>query len=271
MGIKHAKDMNYAFMIKIEWELVDKKYYMWAKFLKSKYNCSDDIIPLVHRKNDMSNLWKWGSWDKRKLTEQLPNMVVKKILAMTLSPLGNNLTILFEILLLMESLVLEAPTIPLLKIRDILTIFSDLFSCEMALKEFKLLFESGSSRISLLKTIGQLSCWHHSDQAKKEFKVEVEAIGPVRHMNLVRSLREDAHAFNSEEETDDLKLQFELQEQLFMLFNGRFHDMVIENEFDKKKLIGDVISLTHIGATFDEIGALENMKHTLKELVMLPI
>ncbi|MED6115970.1 hypothetical protein PIB30_095780, partial [Stylosanthes scabra] len=42
----------------------------------------------------------------------------------------------------------------------------------------------------------------YSDQAKKEFKVEVEAIGPVRHKNLVR---EDAHAFNSDEETEDLK------------------------------------------------------------------
>ncbi|MED6219356.1 hypothetical protein PIB30_035070 [Stylosanthes scabra] len=33
------------------------------------------------------------------------------------------------------------------------------------------------------------SIWHHSDQAKKEFEVEVEAIRLVRHKNLVRSHR----------------------------------------------------------------------------------
>lgn len=46
--------------------------------------------------------------------------------------------------------------------------------------------------------------------------------------------------------------------------------MVTENEFEKK-LLGDVIPPTDIGVTFDDIGALENVKDTLKELVMLPL
>ena len=43
-----------------------------------------------------------------------------------------------------------------------------------------------------------------------------------------------------------------------------------ENEFEKR-LLADVIPPTDIGVTFDDIGALENVKDTLKELVMLPL
>jgi hypothetical protein len=49
-----------------------------------------------------------------------------------------------------------------------------------------------------------------------------------------------------------------------------FQDVVTENEFEKK-LLADVIPPTDIGVTFDDIGALENVKDTLKELVMLPL
>ncbi|XP_061347251.1 uncharacterized protein LOC133292818 [Gastrolobium bilobum] len=47
-------------------------------------------------------------------------------------------------------------------------------------------------------------------------------------------------------------------------------DVVTENEFEKK-LLADVIPPTDVGVTFDDIGALENVKDTLKELVMLPL
>ena len=46
--------------------------------------------------------------------------------------------------------------------------------------------------------------------------------------------------------------------------------MVTENEFEKR-LLTDVIPSNDIGVTFDDIGALENVKDTLKELVMLPL
>ncbi|CAN1353287.1 Outer mitochondrial transmembrane helix translocase, partial [Linum perenne] len=49
-----------------------------------------------------------------------------------------------------------------------------------------------------------------------------------------------------------------------------FQDVVTENEFEKK-LLGDVIPPNDIGVSFDDIGALENVKETLKELVMLPL
>ena len=49
-----------------------------------------------------------------------------------------------------------------------------------------------------------------------------------------------------------------------------FQDVVTENEFEKK-LLSDVIPPSDIGVSFDDIGALENVKDTLKELVMLPL
>ncbi|ONK78664.1 uncharacterized protein A4U43_C02F21160 [Asparagus officinalis] len=47
-------------------------------------------------------------------------------------------------------------------------------------------------------------------------------------------------------------------------------DVVTENEFEKR-LLTEVIPPNDIGVTFDDIGALENVKDTLKELVMLPL
>lgn len=47
-------------------------------------------------------------------------------------------------------------------------------------------------------------------------------------------------------------------------------DVITENEFEKK-LLADVIPPNDIGVTFDDIGALEKVKDTLKELVMLPL
>ncbi|KAL8256431.1 hypothetical protein R6Q59_031498 [Mikania micrantha] len=47
-------------------------------------------------------------------------------------------------------------------------------------------------------------------------------------------------------------------------------DVATDNEFEKR-LLADVIPPSDIGVTFDDIGALEKVKDTLKELVMLPL
>ncbi|WVZ56910.1 hypothetical protein U9M48_007376 [Paspalum notatum var. saurae] len=47
-------------------------------------------------------------------------------------------------------------------------------------------------------------------------------------------------------------------------------DVTTENEFEKR-LLADVIPPHEIGVTFEDIGALESVKDTLKELVMLPL
>lgn len=60
---------------------------------------------------------------------------------------------------------------------------------------------------------------------------------------------------------------------MYVLFNLHFfysQDVVTDNEFEKK-LLTEVIPPSDIGVTFDDIGALENVKDTLKELVMLPL
>lgn len=46
--------------------------------------------------------------------------------------------------------------------------------------------------------------------------------------------------------------------------------MVTENELQKRILV-DVIPPSDVGVAFIDIGALENVKETLKELVMLPL
>ncbi|KAL5218989.1 hypothetical protein ABZP36_019673 [Zizania latifolia] len=47
-------------------------------------------------------------------------------------------------------------------------------------------------------------------------------------------------------------------------------DIATENEFEKR-LLADVIPPDELGVTFEDIGALESVKETLKELVMLPL
>ena len=51
---------------------------------------------------------------------------------------------------------------------------------------------------------------------------------------------------------------------------SRSQDIATENEFEKR-LLADVIPPHEIGVTFEDIGALESVKDTLKELVMLPL
>ncbi|KAJ8527276.1 hypothetical protein K7X08_029753 [Anisodus acutangulus] len=52
--------------------------------------------------------------------------------------------------------------------------------------------------------------------------------------------------------------------------NKSLKDVVTENDFEKR-LLADVIPPSDIGVTFGDIGALESVKDTLKELVMLPL
>ncbi|MCI43035.1 putative ATP binding protein, partial [Trifolium medium] len=47
-------------------------------------------------------------------------------------------------------------------------------------------------------------------------------------------------------------------------------DIVAENEFEAS-LLANVIPPSETGVTFDDIGALEAVKDTLKELIMLPL
>jgi SpoVK/Ycf46/Vps4 family AAA+-type ATPase len=49
-----------------------------------------------------------------------------------------------------------------------------------------------------------------------------------------------------------------------------FQDVVTENYFENT-ILKNVISPNETGVTFKDIGALDNVKETLRELVMLPL
>ncbi|KAI4326463.1 hypothetical protein MLD38_031776 [Melastoma candidum] len=86
----------------------------------------------------------------------------------------------------------------------------------------------------------------------------------------------------SEEEVGDVKLLISSESIRYGwdIFQGvqnetknlkkSLKDVVTDNEFEKK-LLSDVIPPNDTGVSFDDIGALENVKDTLKELVMLPL
>ncbi|KAI3961209.1 hypothetical protein MKX01_035795 [Papaver californicum] len=73
--------------------------------------------------------------------------------------------------------------------------------------------------------------------------------------------------------TESVNYGLSLLESTLNKFNSTkksLKDVVTENEFEKK-LLADVIPPADIGISFDDIGALETVKGTLKELVMLPL
>lgn len=51
---------------------------------------------------------------------------------------------------------------------------------------------------------------------------------------------------------------------------GELQDVVTDNEFEKR-LLTEVVPPSEVGIGFDDIGALENVKKTLQEIVMLPL
>ena len=53
-------------------------------------------------------------------------------------------------------------------------------------------------------------------------------------------------------------------------FLMRIKDVVCDNEFEKG-LLSEVIPPCELGVTFEHIGALDAVKETLKEVVMLPL
>lgn len=57
MGIRIAKLMNQALLMKVGWGLISKKESLWTRILRNKYGCGDDVIPKVTRRNQNSNLW----------------------------------------------------------------------------------------------------------------------------------------------------------------------------------------------------------------------
>ncbi|KAK4357260.1 hypothetical protein RND71_022870 [Anisodus tanguticus] len=88
---------------------------------------------------------------------------------------------------------------------------------------------------------------HESDSSMKEAKLVISSESIAYGLNMLQGIQ-------SETKSSKKSLK----------------DVVTENEFEKR-LLGDVIPPSDIGVTFNDIGALETVKDTVKELVMLPL
>ncbi|KAK4285196.1 hypothetical protein QN277_001926 [Acacia crassicarpa] len=65
LGLRHAKDQNNAYLMKLGWRLATKREDLWVKVIQSKYNCGNDKLPRINMSNPRSNLWSgikrtWG-------------------------------------------------------------------------------------------------------------------------------------------------------------------------------------------------------------------
>lgn len=58
LGIRHLREGNSAFMMKNAWGLVSDKDSLWARVIRGKYKCGNDIIPVISKQRNCSNLWK---------------------------------------------------------------------------------------------------------------------------------------------------------------------------------------------------------------------
>ena len=57
LGLRHASLQNKAFMMKVGWGLVNNKDALWARVIRSKYNCGQDLIPIIRAKKPGSRVW----------------------------------------------------------------------------------------------------------------------------------------------------------------------------------------------------------------------
>ncbi|KAF7808539.1 putative ribonuclease H protein At1g65750 family [Senna tora] len=57
--------MNSAMLMKLGWRLIEDKESLWARVLRAKYRCGDDLVPTVKRRVDSSCVWKsiCGVWE----------------------------------------------------------------------------------------------------------------------------------------------------------------------------------------------------------------
>lgn len=58
LGIRSARDMNMAFMVKLGWRLLREKESLWARVIINKYMGGNSDIENIKKKNGASNAWK---------------------------------------------------------------------------------------------------------------------------------------------------------------------------------------------------------------------
>lgn len=60
LSLRKARDINVAMLMKIGWGIINNKDSLWMQILWSKYSCGDNILPVMKKENNSSNLWLGG-------------------------------------------------------------------------------------------------------------------------------------------------------------------------------------------------------------------
>nr|XP_025692428.1 uncharacterized protein LOC112794656 [Arachis hypogaea] len=58
LGLRPARVLNNANLMKLAWKLIHNKDALWVKIVRSKYGCGDDSLPLITKHLSSSNAWK---------------------------------------------------------------------------------------------------------------------------------------------------------------------------------------------------------------------
>ncbi|RYQ97763.1 hypothetical protein Ahy_B08g093845 [Arachis hypogaea] len=58
LGLKPARVLNNANLMKLAWKLIHNKDALWVNIVRSKYECGDDSLPLITKHLSSSNAWK---------------------------------------------------------------------------------------------------------------------------------------------------------------------------------------------------------------------
>ena len=64
MGFRSLRLVSTSYMMKVDWSLRTKRDDLWVRIMRSKYKCGEDLLPIIDRKKNGSNLWKGvcSSW-----------------------------------------------------------------------------------------------------------------------------------------------------------------------------------------------------------------
>lgn len=58
LGFWHARGMNKAMLMKLGWELINRRDKLWVRLLRNKYSCGNNAVPCVNKKQVESNTWR---------------------------------------------------------------------------------------------------------------------------------------------------------------------------------------------------------------------
>lgn len=58
LGLRKARDVNMAFIMKAGWRLCTQRDALWNSVVRKKYKCGDQVVPLVDTTKQGNNFWR---------------------------------------------------------------------------------------------------------------------------------------------------------------------------------------------------------------------